>query len=235
MQLQDPVRVLCSIGAGADPEEGVVVLIPVSLAPKDSKTKNDNYQYNPTSVVKEINQLGKNQTLKLVKEVCFKPVQLLKSLHQSNLVLVSPGSPGSNFQKTVKDMLAKSSGQLLESVQVDNSRAQTSQSQDFLPRQVDHVCQYVLSCCNSCSFCVYHRASAKERSKSHTIVEQNKACEQCFLCCSMSFCPKCSKCPHCCARLSCRKPPLTVLASLTKVRREPSGSVHSKGGLQPAV
>ena len=51
----------------------------------------------------------------------------------------------------------------------------------------------------------------------------------------MSFCSKCSKCPHCCERLSCRRPPTKVLASLAKVRRKPSGSVHSKGGLQPSI
>ena len=93
----------------------------------------------------------------------------------------------------------------------------------------------VLSCCNSCSFCSYHRASAKERSKSRTSVEKNKACEQCFLCRSMSFCPKCSRCPQCCARWSCRRPSSKVLASLAKVRRKPSSSVHFKGGLQPAL
>ena len=37
----------------ADPEEGVVVLTLVSLAPEDSKTKNDNYLFNPTAVVKK--------------------------------------------------------------------------------------------------------------------------------------------------------------------------------------
>ena len=93
----------------------------------------------------------------------------------------------------------------------------------------------VLSCCNSCSFCSYHRASAKERSKSRTSVEQNKACEQCFLCRSMSFCPKCSRCPHYCARWSCRRPSLKILASLASVRRKPSSSVHTKGGLQPSI
>ena len=91
-----------------------------------------------------------------------------------------------------------------------------------------------MSCCNSCSFCTYHRASTKERSKSRTSVEKNKACEQCFLCRSMSFCPKYSRCPHCCVRWSCRRPSSKVLASLAKVRRKPSSSVHFKGGLQPA-
>ena len=97
----------------ADPEEGVVVLTLVSLAPEDSKTKNDNYLFNPTAVVKKTNQLGKNQTINLVKEVCSQlnhNVQLFKSHHWSNPVLVSklkpvpPGSPGTKFQKTIKDI-----------------------------------------------------------------------------------------------------------------------------------
>ena len=108
-------------------------------------------------------------------------------------------------------------------------------SESRLSHEASRSCKSrcVLSCCNSCSFCSYHRASAKERSKSRTSVEKNKACEQCFLCRSMSFCPKCSRCPHCCARWSCRRPSSKVLASLAKVRRKPSGSLHFKGGLQP--
>ena len=110
-------------------------------------------------------------------------------------------------------------------------------SESRLSHEASRSCKSgcVLSCCNSCSFCTYHRASAKERSKSRTSVEKNKACEQCFLCRSMSFCPKCSRCPHCCARWSCRRPSSKVLASLAKVRRKPSSSFHSKGGLQPAI
>ena len=110
-------------------------------------------------------------------------------------------------------------------------------SESRLSHEASRSCKSgcVLSCCNSCSFCIYHRASTKERSKSRTSVEKNKACEQCFLCRSMSFCPKCSRCPHCCARWSCRRPSSKVLASLAKVRRKPSSSFHSKGGLQPAI
>ena len=108
-------------------------------------------------------------------------------------------------------------------------------SESRLSHEASRSCKSgcVLSCCNSCSFCSYHRASAKERSKSRTSVEKNKACEQCFLCRSMSFCPKCSRCPHCCERWSCRGPFSKVLASLARVRRKPSGSFHFKGGLQP--
>ena len=125
------------LGAGADQEEGVVVLTPVSLAPVDLKTKNDNYQYNPTSVVKTFNQLGRKQTLNLVKKVCLKPVLC------SKLSQFPPGMTGSSVQKTVKDMLTENSGQLLDSVQIENSRPHTSQDQDFPMRQVDHVSQDV--------------------------------------------------------------------------------------------
>ena len=45
---------------------------------------------------------------------------------------------GSSIQETVKDMLTKSSGQLLASVQT-GSRPHTSQNPDFPMRQVDHV------------------------------------------------------------------------------------------------
>ena len=104
------------LGAGADQEEGVVVLTPVSLAPVDSKIKNDNYQYNPTSVVKKFNQLGRKQTLNLVKKVFLKPVLCSKLSH------FPPGMTGSSVQKTVKDMLTENSGQLLDSVQIESSR-----------------------------------------------------------------------------------------------------------------
>ena len=125
------------LGAGADQEEGVVVLTPVSLAPVDLKTKNDNYQYNPTSVVNTFNQLGRKQTLNLVKKVCLKPVLC------SKLSQFPPGMTGSSVQETVIDMLTETSGQLLDSVQIESSRPHTSQDQDFPMRQVDHVSQDV--------------------------------------------------------------------------------------------
>ena len=49
---------------------------------------------------------------------------------------------GSSIQETVKDILTKSSGQLLASVQT-GSRPHTSQNPDFPMRQVDHVNQDV--------------------------------------------------------------------------------------------
>ena len=83
----------------------------------------------------------------------------------------------------------------------------------------------VLSCCRSCSFCLFPRATAKERFKSLYTKEKNKRCERCFLCKSMSFCPTCSKCPQCCPKFGCRGQTAKVLASLAQ-----SGG-ESKGGL----
>ena len=113
------------------------MLTPVSLAPVDLNNKNDNYHYNPTSVVKTINRLGRKQTLKLVKKVCLKPVLC------SKLSPVPPEMTGFSVQETVKDMLTKSSGQLLASVQIGSLRPHTSQHPDFPMRQVDHVNQDV--------------------------------------------------------------------------------------------
>ena len=102
----------------------------------DLNNKNDSYHYNPTSVVKTLNQLGRKQTLNLVKKVCHKPVLC------SKLSPVPPEMAGSSIQETVKDMLTKSSGPLLASVQT-GSRPHTSQNPDFPMRQVDHVNQDV--------------------------------------------------------------------------------------------
>ena len=102
----------------------------------DLNNKNDSYHYNPTSVVKTLNRLGRKQTLNLVKKVCHKPVLC------SKLSPVPPEMAGSSIQETVKDMLTKSSGPLLASVQT-GSRPHTSQNPDFPMRQVDHVNQDV--------------------------------------------------------------------------------------------
>ena len=102
----------------------------------DLNNKNDSYHYNPTSVVKTLNRLGRKQTLNLVKVVCHKPVLC------SKLSQVPPEMAGSSVQETLKDMLTKSSGQLLASVQT-GSRPRTSQNPDFPMRQVDHVNQDV--------------------------------------------------------------------------------------------
>ena len=83
----------------------------------------------------------------------------------------------------------------------------------------------VLSCCRSCSFCLFPRATAKERYKSLYSKDRNKRCQRCFLCKSMSFCPTCSKCPQCCPKFGCRGQTAEVLASLAHTGGE------SKGGL----
>ena len=179
---------------------------------------------------KTLNRLGRKQTLNLVKKVCLKPVLC------SKLSQVPPEMTGSNVQETVKDMLTESSGQLLDSVQIESSRPHTSQDQDFPMRQVDHVSQDVFYHVATHAPSVATTGPPQKKGLSPVpVLSKIKACEQCFLCRSMSFCPKCSRCPHCCARWSCRRPSSKVLASLAKVRRKPSSSVHFKGGLQPAV
>ena len=92
-----------------------------------------------------------------------------------------------------------------------------------------------LSCCSSCSFCLLTRASAKERIKSRSYSEQNKACRRCMLCKSMSFCPSCSQCPQCCHRTECRGKVTKVLASLARNGRKSSGNFCLEGGLHPSV
>ena len=91
----------------------------------------------------------------------------------------------------------------------------------------------ILQCCNSCSFCSFTWASTKERSKSRSISEQNKACQMCLLCKSMSFCPLCHKCAQCCLRTKCRRQTTEVLASLAGFGCKSSSSLNSQGGLHP--
>ena len=79
----------------------------------------------------------------------------------------------------------------------------------------------VLSCCRSCSFYLFPRATAKERYKSLYSKDRNKRCERCFLCKSMSFCPTCSKCPQCCPKFGCRGQTAEVLASLAQSGANP--------------
>ena len=89
----------------------------------------------------------------------------------------------------------------------------------------------VLSCSNSCSYCTFCRASAKERIKSRSVIEKNKACQRYFLCKSMSFCPSCSQCPQCCHRTECRGKVTKVSAYLARDGCKSSGGIHSEGGL----
>ena len=93
----------------------------------------------------------------------------------------------------------------------------------------------ILSCCFSCSFFSFSRASAKERSKTRSLSEQNKACQRCMLCKSLPFCPTCSQCPQCCFRTECRGKTTKFLASLVSHGFESSGSLYPQGGLHPSL
>ena len=92
----------------------------------------------------------------------------------------------------------------------------------------------VLSCCKSCSYCSFTRASTKERSKSRSLSEQNKACQRCFFSKSMSFCPSCSQCPQCCRRTDCRGTIATVLVYLARNGCESSSGFGTEGWLFPS-
>ena len=93
----------------------------------------------------------------------------------------------------------------------------------------------VLSCCQSCSFCSFTRASAKERSKPRQLSEQNKVCQKCILCRSFCFCPCCSQCPQCCLRTECRGQTSGILASLASHGFKSPGSLYPKKGLHLAL
>ena len=84
-------------------------------------------------------------------------------------------------------------------------------------------------------FLLLTRASAKERIKSGSYSEQNKACQRCMLCKSMSFCPSCSQCPQCCHRTECRGKVTNVLASLARNGHKSSGDFCLEGGLHPSI
>ena len=107
----------------------------------------------------------------------------------------------------------------------------------FFKDSVDKINEYgcVLSCGRSCSFCQYHRTSAKGRYKSRSIFERNKTCQRCFLCQSMPFCQSFSKCPPCCQRAGCRGQVTKFLAKVARVGCESEGSFHSEGGLCPTI
>ena len=107
--------------------------------------------------------------------------------------------------------------------------------QDSIIKQKDFKVGCILSCCFSCSFCSFMRASAKERSKTRSLSEQNKACQRCMLCKSMPFCPVSSQCPQCCLRTECRGKITKFLASLAKHGFESSGSLYPQGGLHSSL
>ena len=90
---------------------------------------------------------------------------------------------------------------------------------------------------NSCTFCVFERATTKERCKSQCKFRKwpNKACERCFFCKSVSFCPSCDKCTQCCRRSACGGPTAKVLASLGPKGFKSESSINPEGGLQPPI
>ena len=69
----------------------------------------------------------------------------------------------------------------------------------------------------------------KKKRKTLSFSSKNKICEQCFVCKSMSFCPKCDKCPVCCQRSTCERPSATVLAGLALPGFKSKDSLHPQG------
>ena len=80
-------------------------------------------------------------------------------------------------------------------------------------------------CCQSCSYSNFTWAAAKERLKSRSVLEKNKACQRCILCKSMSFCLHCSKCPQGC-QTSVSGEGLKILASLAGLGCVSQSAVH---------
>ena len=106
-------------------------------------------------------------------------------------------------------------------IKVQGSQSSVSNQQSDFSKD----CEF--ACCSSCSFC--NRAVAKEKRKPLSCQNRNKICEQCFVCKSMSFCPKCHKCTLCCQRSTCGRPSATVLAGLALPGFKSKGSLHPQG------
>ena len=117
---------------------------------------------------------------------------------------------------------------------VVNKCKETENRTDFNRLRLQKGC--ILSrCCQSCSYCNFSRAAAKERLKSRSVFGQNKTCKRCLLCKSVSFCPLCSKCPTCCHRDHCRGKASEFLASLAKFGVKSQSGVHFKRRLHSAL
>ena len=93
----------------------------------------------------------------------------------------------------------------------------------------------ILSCCQSCSFCLFPRATTKERYKSLYSKDRNKRCQRCFLCKSMSFCPACSKYPQCCPKFGCRGQATEILASVAHTGGESKGGLDFARGIHATL
>ena len=92
-------------------------------------------------------------------------------------------------------------------------------------------------CCKSCTFCAFEWATTKERCKSQCRFRKwpNKACERCFFCKSVSFCPSCDKCLQCCRRSACGGPTAEFLASLGPRGFKSKGSINPEGRVQSSI
>ena len=106
---------------------------------------------------------------------------------------------------------------------------------DSVLRRTKNRLGCILSCCFSCSYCSFSRASAKERSKARSLSEQNKACQRCMLYKSLPFCPTCFQCPQCCPRTECRGKTTKILESLASHGFKSSGSLYPQGGLHSSL
>ena len=157
---------------GAEPEEGVVVLTLVSLAPGDSKARNDNYLNNPTIVVKQTSQLGINQTLKLVEKDFFQvqpdctvsqAYSLVRTGSHSKFKLCSTRKSWYRGSKDSKRNVSRKYGSVVKS-SADRQTKTPQNTQSALPSKASKKCVSgcILSCCNSCSFSVYRLAPQKK-------------------------------------------------------------------------
>ena len=97
------------------------------------------------------------------------------------------GGNSSYFSKSFHSQQYK--GQLLQN---DSSSKRLCRGSRL--KRLNSECK--LKCCFSCSMC--NRAVTKERHKSLSVSQRNKACQACVLCKSLSLCPQRQRCPSCC-------------------------------------
>ena len=126
--------------------------------------------------------------------------------------------------------------------EISNKNCKTGDSRQFSVRftQSSNDIKFksskcILSCCQSCSFCLFPQATTKERYKSLYSKDRNKRCQRCFLCKSMSFCPTCSKCPQCCPKSGCRGQVTEVLGSMAHTGCEYKGGLNFEKGIHATL
>ena len=99
-------------------------------------------------------------------------------------------STGKFWYRDSKDTKTNDSSKYWSVVKsTEDTQIKTSmEAQSWLPIKAGKKCVSgcILSCCNSCSFCAYPRASTKARFKPRWVVERKKACQKCFLCLCLS-------------------------------------------------